>query len=548
MAAEVARRRHLAKAALGTFAVLAAAALLGACGGGTASRKAAVTVLSGTAPDFLDPQLGFSTQAANADWLAYTGLYTYAHRGGVAGTTVIPGLATAAPRISPDGRTYRMRLRPGLTYSNGQPVRASDFAYTIERAIKLNWQAKFFYTTNIAGAGAYDRGAANAISGIRADDSTGAITVRLVGPYGAFLNVLAFPSSGLVPTGTPIANLSNHPPPGAGPYLIEKVVPGLSFSVVRNPAWKPLPGIAAGQVDVDVRVTSNTQSEAEMVLDNTADAFDWGDTVPPAFVSQIEARAASRFRELPSVSTFYFFLNTKTKPFDDPRARQAVQYAVDRGAIARLSSATIAPGCYFLPPGMIGHPTAPCPYGAQPDLARARALVKQAGLAGTPVSVWGQSRSPRRELVDYYASVLNQIGFQATEKIVADSQYPPTVGNLKLNPQTGLATFSQDFPNPSDFYINLDGSAIQPTSNPNLGQVTDPHIQRELAVLGKVPATRLAAVAGRWAALDEYVAQQAYEEVLGAQLVPEFLSDRLDFAAAVFHPVYGNDWSTWRLK
>ncbi len=64
--------------------------------------------------------------------------------------------------------------------------------------------------------------------------------------------------------------------------------------------------------------------------------------------------------------------------------------------------------------------------------------------------------------------VLNQIGFKATEKIIADAQYFPTIGNLKTNPQTGFADWNQDFPNPIDFYLLIDAKAIQPTQQPEL--------------------------------------------------------------------------------
>ena len=79
----------------------------------------------------------------------------------------------------------------------------------------------------------------------------------------------------------------------------------------------------------------------------------------------------------------------------------------------------------------------------------------------------------------YYTQFLNQIGFKATQKVIADATYFPTIGNLKLNPQTGFADWNQDFPNPIDFYLLLQGSAIQPTNNQNFGQVNDPtHQQR----------------------------------------------------------------------
>jgi peptide/nickel transport system substrate-binding protein len=532
------------------------AGALSACGSSSkssSSTTATVTNLMGTAPDFLDPGEGYTTQSAEATWISYTGLLTYAHENGEAGTKLIPGVAEGLPKISSDGKTYTFTLRKGLVYSNGAPVKAGDFAYTIGRSIKINWGGKSFFTGNIVGAEAFDKGTTKSISGIKTDDSTGQITVELVAPYGAFPNVLAFPAAGLVPSGTPMSNQSNHPPPGVGPYEITNVVPNQSFSVVKNPNWSKaeIPGIPAGHVNVDVKIVSNTQSEAQQVLNNSADVFDWADTLPASLLAQIQSGASARYAKEPTVSTYYFFLNAKTKPFNNQQVREAVAYAIDRRALSRLDSGFQTPACFFLPVGMIGHPKGTCPYGdpnAAPNLTKAKQLIQQSGLAGTAVTVWGETRQPRREYVDYFASVLNAIGLKATEKIIADTTYFPTIGNLKLNPQAGFADWNQDFPNPSDFYLLLDAKSIQPTNNQNFSQVDDPHIQSELAVLDKVPSTNLQSVAKRWQELDEYVAKKAYNAVYGYEAVPKFFSERLNFGSAVFSPVYGNDWTTWQLK
>jgi peptide/nickel transport system substrate-binding protein len=548
------------RAVIAAVAVSAAALGLTACGssnGGGAAKSTKeggkATVLMGTAPDFLDPQEGYTTQSAEATWITYTPLLTYKHASGAAGGTLIPGLADALPTVSANGKTYTLHLRKGLVYSDGKAVKASDFPYTIERAIKLNWGGKSFFTNNIVGASAFDKGSAKSISGIRADDATGQITIHLTQPYGAFANVLAFPAAGLVPSGTAMSNLSNNPPPGVGPYEITAVTPNRTFSLVKNTRFAGLhiPGIPAGHLDrITVNITSNTQSEAEEVLNNSADAFDPGDTLPPSLVPQIESKASGRFAREPIPSTFYFFLNTTTKPFNNPLARQAVNLALDRRALARLASGFLQPGCYFLPQGIAGHPATPCPYGnpnQAPDVAKAKALVQQAGLAGTPVTVWGESRSPRRQYVEYYASVLNQIGFKATPKIISDSIYFPTIGNAQTNPQTGFADWVQDFPNPSDFYLLFNAKTIQPTNNENFSKVDDPHIQSELAKLDAVPATKLSSVSGQWQALDEYAAKKAYVATYGSEEVPKFFSNRIDFGSAIFHPLFFNDWTSWRL-
>jgi peptide/nickel transport system substrate-binding protein len=551
------------RAAIAAVTVVGAAALgITACGSSNSGGGAATgtkeggtaTVLMGTAPDYLDPQEGYTTQSAEATWISYTPLLTYKHATGAAGGTLIPGLAESLPTVSANGKTYTLKLRPNLVYSNGKPVKASDFAYTIERAIKLNWGGKSFFTNNILGASAYDKGTAKSISGITTNDQTGEITIHLTQPYGAFANVIAFPSTGLVPAGTPMTNRSTNPPPGVGPYMITNVSPNKTFTLVKNPKFAALhlPGIPTGHLDkIVVNITSNTQSEAQQVLKNQADAFDPGDTLPPSLLPQIESQAKDRFARVQVPSTFYFFLNTTTKPFNNPKAREAVNLALDRRALQRLASGFLQPGCFFLPEGIVGHPTSPCPYGdpnQAPDVAKAKALVKQAGLEGTPVTVWGETRSPRKQYVEYYASVLNQIGFKATPKIISDTVYFPTIGSAQTNPQTGFADWVQDFPNPSDFYLLFNAKTIQPVNNENFSKVNDPHIQRELTKLDAVPATKLNSVANEWQALDEYTAKKAYVASYGTEEVPKFFSNRIDFGSAIFHPLFFNDWTSWQLN
>ncbi len=519
-----------------------------------ATGRSTVTVLMGTAPDSLDPGVGASTQSYEATWLAYTGLVTYAHAAGAVGAQLIPGLAASLPSISADGKTYTFTLRKGLVYSNGRPVQASDFTSTIERTIRLNWGDKQFLTSNIVGGEAFDKGAAHSISGITTNDATGTIVVKLNAPFGPFLNVLAFPAAGLVPSSTPVKALPNEPPPGVGPYEIAHVVPNQSFAMLANPHWaaQAIAGIPSGHVNIEVKIVSNNQSEAEQVLGNTADVFDWNDTVPGTLLGQVHAQAGERYAQEPTVSTEFFFLNTKTKPFNNQLVREAVNYAIDRRAVARLAGGLLTPACYLLPIGMPGHPTAPCPYGepdAAPNVAKAKELVTQSGLAGTPVTVWSEDRPPHREFADYYAGVLNSIGLKATEKVIAAAQYPGTIGNIQtVNPQTGWIAFSQDFPNPVDFYQLLDAESIAPQENHNLSQVNDSHIQSELGALAPVPSSKLETVVGHWQALDEYTARKAYIAVLGYDNAPKFTSQRIDFGAFVFHPVYGDDWSTLQLR
>jgi len=437
----------------------AAASSSGSSSGST--KGGTVTLLMGGAPQSLDPGMDYTTQGAEALWVTYTGLLTYAHAGGVAGAQLIPGLATALPTISKDGKTYTATLRPNLKFSNGQPVKASDFAYTVERAIKIPWGGSgAFLTSQIAGAMAYSTGKAKTISGITTDNATGKITVHLMAPYGPFDNVLAFPSLGLIPSGTPLKNEPTNPPPGVGPYKTTNIVPNQGWESVINPVYasEPIPGIPVAHENVQVKLSTDVSSNVLSVLNNTADVFDWADTVPGSLLPQIKAQAADRFAQVNlGGSTYYIFMNVTQKPFSSQLAREAVVTGLNQNAMNRLGSGTLVPACFFLPADVPGHVSgnSACPYGVpgNGNLAKAKQLVQQSGMAGTPVTVWSQGRSPRQQWMTYYTQFLNQIGFKATQKVIADATYFTTIGNTKLKPQTGFTDWNQDFPNPVEVAV-----------------------------------------------------------------------------------------------
>jgi len=439
-----------------------------------------------------------------------------------------------------------------MTYSDGEPVKASDFAYTIKRAIKVESAAKGFLTPYIQGAEAYEAGQAKSISGIVTDDKTGKITIKLTQAYGSFANVLGLPNLGLVPSGTPMTNLAQDPPPGVGPYMITAVDAEGGYTLKQNPRFACLhiAGIPTGYANkINLQVVPNEEVEAQKVLHNEADVFDTADLVPSEMVPQIEAAAAGRYSLTASASTYFFFLNTTRAPFNNLKARQAVNTALDRGKLAELSGNTITPDCFFLPKGIVGHPNTPCPFGSTPDVAKAKQLVQESGTAGTPVEIWIQAEGPRRAYGDYYTQMLNEIGFKATEHPVANGEYWETVNDQTNDPQTGFGDWFQDFPNPADFYFLLDGRTLQPgNSNFNLSQVNDPVLQEKLIPLSEAPATILNGSTAGWEALETYVSNQAYVAPFGEQGVPKFFSNRIDYARAVTHVGFGNDFTSLRLK
>ena len=511
-------------------------------------------MIQGQFPGSLDPGKDYSTQGSQVTWIVYTGLLTYAHKDGPAGDVLIPGLATALPRITDDGRTYTVMLRKGLKYSDGVPVKASDFITSVERAIKIPWGgAGAFITPIIQGGTAFSTGKAKTISGIQANDETGQIVIHLTHPYGPFDNVLAFPALGLVPGNTPMSAEPDDPPPGVGPYKVTNITPGKSYDVVKNPDWTPIADIPSGHVNVDVTVGSDVYGNAWSVLKNKTDVLDWSDVIPGGLRSQIRKVAADRLKNVSlGGSTYYVFLNVRTPPFNHQLAREAVVTGLNQKAISKLDGGSLVPACFFLPPAMPGHPTGPCPYGdpaSGGSIAKAKRLIQQSGQAGVKVTVFSEELPPSLDWMTYYTWFLNQIGLKASIKLLGNAVYFSTIGTAKLEPQTGLGEWSEDFPDPADFYTLLDGHAIQPIDNANFSQVNDPRVNAVIRKFGPVPMTELTGnVVKRWQAIDEYVANKAYVAVFGYPTFPFLMSARMNFAAAVEQPLYGWDFTSFQLK
>ena len=186
---------------------------LAACGSSGSSGKEGGT-LTGTYasfPDYLDPQLSYTAEG-------WTAMLEHLHPAarptptpnGKAGSKVVPGLAKAMPKISNGGKTYTLFLRKGLKYSDGTPVKASDFPATVERLFKLNSGGSPFYT-DIVGAEKFAETKSGGIPGIKANDKTGEIVINLTGPRGTFTNELAILFVAPVPQGTPAKDRLHRP-------------------------------------------------------------------------------------------------------------------------------------------------------------------------------------------------------------------------------------------------------------------------------------------------------------------------------------------------
>jgi peptide/nickel transport system substrate-binding protein len=553
----------------GVLSVGAASLALAACGGGSSgdsstsssndsgSGSTAAAKTGGTAnfdyaafPDFLDPALSYTVEGWQALDGVYTRLLAYKKANGEQGAELQPGLAEAMPEITNGGKTYTFTLRAGLKYSDGTPVKASDFEHQIKRVLNLESGGSSFYQQNIAGAAAYLKAGKKDgdISGITSDEATRKITINLNAPSGQFPFIVAMPFAALVPGDTPYENQTKDPPPGVGPFMIKNVKTGRSFSLVRNPNWKPLPGIPAAKLDqINITVTTSDTRAITDVLDNKADYFD----NPPAgdTLREFRQKAPERFKPETTNSTYYFFLNQRVKPFDDPQVRQAVNYAIDKRALVRLFGGLMAPDCNFLPPGMEGYQKQdPCVYGdptQAPNVAKAKQMIQAAGAAGKSVTVYGNDEDQTRGVTEYFANVLKDIGLNPQLRIINADVYFTTIGNQNTKAAAGFADWYQDYPHPDDFMFLVNGESIQQTNNQNYSNVDDKSVNSQLDALKKEDLSKAAA---GYAAIDKKIVEQGDVVPYGHRQIPLITSNRIDFGNIIYGPVMQADYTTFALK
>jgi len=492
----------------------------------------------------LDPALADTPEAWQTLWNVYAPLLGYRHASGPAGATIVPVLARTLPKITDGGKTYTLNLRPGLRFSDGTPVKASDFAATVERALRMRSSTASFFL-DIVGAPEYLKAPTAHVRGITTDDSTGRITIHLTRPRADFSNVLASIPAGLVPAGTQARDLSLKPPPSAGPYTIQRFQPGKQIVIVRNPHYRSLaPNVPDGNPD---KVVVSLVEDDTLRMDETLGGrYDY-DFPPIPFdrLPEVAKKYPDRLRVYTGANTYFFFMSPRVKPFDNIRVRKAVNYAIDRAALVQKLGGLAAPTQNILPPALPQYRKLNL-YDF--DVEKARQLVDDAGAKGSPVTVWSSNRPTALKASQYLVDQLNTIHLRAKLKVVEGSGYWAQIGNPRNRAGIGFANWFEDYPHPLDwFQLVSDGASLKGRGNENFGQANVPEINRLVNSLGSRAATGPAANS-QWATLDRLVVDKALLAPFVNRNFTALFSGRVDPQCEVIHVVYDFDWSTACVK
>ncbi|MBW4023783.1 MAG: ABC transporter substrate-binding protein [Proteobacteria bacterium] len=496
---------------------------------------------SSSAAGTIDPQVNYTAQDWQIFYITNDGLVEFKKDEGPGSNDVVPDLATSIPKPQDGGKTYVFTLRKGIKFSTGAEVTPDDVVASFQRLFKVsNPNAGSWYNV-IVGADACIKTPATCTlaGGVVADDKANTITFHLTQPDSEFFYKLATPFGSILPANTPPKDLGTTPAAATGPYMITSNDPQKAMILKRNPYFKEWSAAAqpAGYVD-EIDYTFGTKPEDEITAIENGQQ-DWMFDTPPADrLPEMSRKFPKQIHINPLFAIFYAPMNVNIAPFNNKDARLAVNYAFNRrSAVDIYGGPRLAvPNCQILPPGFPGYKPY-CPYTknpgtkwSAPDMAKAKSLMAASGQAGQKVTVISDDQNTDPQISTYLVSVLNQLGFKATLKVISANIQFTYIQNTKNNVQISLSQWYQDYPAASDFINVLLGcGSFHPGSDASINisgfcdKTIDAAIQKNLVTAVTDPK----AANAEWAKLDHELTDQAPWVTMFTPKQLDFVSKRL---------------------
>lgn len=497
-----------------------------------------LTLLAKSAGGTLDPQINYTLQYWQLYQATYDGLTAFKKVNGPDSFTVVPDLAESIPTPTNGGKTYVFTLRKGLKFSDGSPVTTDDVVASFQRIFKVSSPTAGSFYAGIVGADKCLKTPATCTlaGGVTGDSAAGTVTINLTAPDPEFLYKLSVPHASILPKSTPAKDMGTTPIPTTGPYMFKSYDPNTSLVMVRNPnftMWSQDAQPQAYADEIDYKFGLTVEAEVTAVENGQAN---WVFDPPPADrLAEIGSKYASQAHVNALTAYWYAPMNVNIPPFNNIKARQAVNWAVDRNAVVRLYGGAnlAAPVCTILPPDFPGH-VDNCQYtnpaGSTwqgPDVAKAKQLVQESGTAGQAVTIVVSDDEVNKAIGEYLQSVLTSIGYKASVKAISGNIQFTYIQNTNNKVQISLTQWYQDYPAASDFLNVLLGcSSFTPGSDSsiNIAGFCDKTIQAQMDAALKTEQTSMDQANQMWSQVDQAVMTASPQAPLITPKLIDFVS------------------------
>lgn len=359
---------------------------------GTPARADSITIAIGTEPSTLDPHKRDDGGERAINDNVYEALMARMPDG-----TLVPRLA-AEPPVQVDPATWEFKLRPGITFHNGEPLNADAVVHSVLRLIDpalKSEQMAYFGTIQ---------------SAEKVDD----LTVRIITSGADPILPARMYWMKIVAPGYSADPAFDSVPMGTGPYRFGAWSRGSDITLTADPDyWGGAPEID----DVTFRFVSEPGTRMSGLMAGELDLIPY---LLPEYVDAVPQAAS-----VEGLETSVLILSTENPATKDPRVRLALNLAVDRQALADslfVGRATPTRG-QLVNPRAFGYNAALEPYPYDPEAARA--LLKEAGAAGATVVLVGESGRwlKDREMIEAVGAYWSEIGIKPDIRIEEFSQW-----------------------------------------------------------------------------------------------------------------------------
>jgi peptide/nickel transport system substrate-binding protein len=346
-----------------------------------------ITVGTTQKPRTLDPADAYELRSIALIRNLSDRLYTY----DPGSTELKPQLATALPKVSPDGLTYTIPVRQGVVFHDGTPFNAAAMAFSLQRFIQNKGKPSSLLSDRVASVtptGTYE------------------LTIKLKKPFAALPAVLAFPGTcALSPKAYKIGKglFEANKFVGTGPYQL-KQESDYGTDRVKLTAFDRYWGAKPLNRGVNVQIFNNNSANLYNSFRTGAVDVAFQSLEPDQVKSLEEGAKAGNWQSIAidGSVTSYLILNVLQKPLDNPLVRQALAALIDRPTInERVLYGQGNPLYSILPSTFdVAQPGFKTAYG-DGNIAKAKRLLTQAGFSPqnpAKIQIWYPSGSTPRRL------------------------------------------------------------------------------------------------------------------------------------------------------
>ncbi|MEO1468413.1 MAG: ABC transporter substrate-binding protein [Pseudomonadota bacterium] len=370
---------------------------------------------------------------------------------------LVPGIAESW-ELADDGVTYTFKIKSGLTFHSGNPVRAEDAAFSLQRAVKLDKTPSFILDQ-------FGFTPENVEEKISFDGDT--LTIVTDQPYAPsfFYNCLTAVVASVIDKETVLANevdgdlgygwLKTNTA-GGGAYSLRSFKPSENYILEAHEGyWRGTPAMKR----VFMRHVSEPATQ-RLLLENGD--IDVARTLTPVDIEGISDNPDLTVTDEVRGRIMYVALNQKVEPLNNPKVIEAFKYLIDYEGMA----STFLKGQYkvhqaFLPQGFLGALT-DTPYAL--DVDKAKALLEEAGVGPFEVTIFVRNAQDRLEMAQSYQNTLAQAGITATLRTGTGKEI---LGEYRARKhEIYLGAWGPDYPDP---HTNADTFARNPDNADDAG-------------------------------------------------------------------------------